>query len=221
VRVLPPEVVRYFVFRSAPDKTLFFDPVDGVTRLIDEYAELLAKEDKSEEDQRLIELSTNGVEPIISNIPFSHLVASYQAALKDPAKTLQIIERTEHGGLANNQQAVIKKELKFIDEWLNHWAPEDIRFELTNSVNAADFSEDEQKYLKELADKIQQAPTGADGEWFHKAIYDFKDSLSLEPKQLFTTLYKATIGKESGPRAGWFLSILPRDWLIKRLRLEA
>jgi len=25
--------------------------------------------------------------------------------------------------------------------------------------------------------------------------------------------------KASGPRAGWFLSIVPQDWLLKRLRL--
>jgi lysyl-tRNA synthetase class I len=29
------------------------------------------------------------------------------------------------------------------------------------------------------------------------------------------------IDKTSGPRAGWFLSILPRDWLVARLQLLA
>jgi lysyl-tRNA synthetase class I len=48
-----------------------------------------------------------------------------------------------------------------------------------------------------------------------------KDSTGLEPKELFQTLYQALIAKDSGPRAGWFLSILPHDWLIKRLRLKA
>ena len=43
----------------------------------------------------------------------------------------------------------------------------------------------------------------------------------MSPKQLFGVLYKVLIGQEHGPRAGWFLSILPRDWLIKRLNLEA
>jgi lysyl-tRNA synthetase class I len=48
-----------------------------------------------------------------------------------------------------------------------------------------------------------------------------KDTAGLSPKQLFGTLYKVLIDKESGPRAGWFLSILPREWLVKRLKLEA
>jgi lysyl-tRNA synthetase, class I len=42
----------------------------------------------------------------------------------------------------------------------------------------------------------------------------------MAPKELFTVLYRAIIGKNSGPRAGWFLSMLPRDWLVARLKLE-
>ena len=63
-------------------------------------------------------------------------------------------------------------------------------------------------------------PADADGAWFHNTIYAFKETAGLAPKELFTTLYRAVIGKTSGPRAGWFLSILPRDWLIRRLRME-
>jgi lysyl-tRNA synthetase class I len=74
--------------------------------------------------------------------------------------------------------------------------------------------------MKALADKIAAAPADADGAWFHNAIYELRDD-TTSPKELFTTLYTAIIGKTSGPRAGWFLSILPRDWLIKRLNLEA
>ncbi len=75
--------------------------------------------------------------------------------------------------------------------------------------------------MVQLADKVAKAPEDAGGDWFHKAIYEFKDSSGMEPKELFSTLYRAIIGKDSGPRAGWFLGILPRDWLLKRLRLEA
>lgn len=221
LQILPPEVLRFFVLRYGPEKQLFFDETDGVVRLIDDFAALLAKEDKSEDDQMLIRLSMAGVaQTTISNIPFSHLVASYQAALKDPAKTLDIIRRTEHKQTGDAQEETILQELKFIDNWLKNWAPDDAKFELAPKPPKI-LDEKEINYLKALADKIQAAPEDADGEWFHKAIYEFKDTTGLAPKQLFGTLYKALIDKESGPRAGWFLSILPRDWLIKRLRLEA
>jgi lysyl-tRNA synthetase class 1 len=220
VAVLPPEVARYFILRSSPDKLLFFDPQDGVVRLIDEYAELLAKADKTDSDKRLIELSSHGIEPTVSNVPFSHLVSSYQAALKDPTKTLEIIERTEGEAISPEQQAIIKAELVFIEQWLAKWAPEDVKFALADKADASQFTDEQKQFLSQLADKIAGAPKDADGEWFHKAIYELKEAGNLMPEQVFAPLYQALIGKNSGPRAGWFLSILPRDWLIKRLRLE-
>ena len=221
LQIMPPEVLRYFVLRFPPDKLLFFDETDGLVKLIDDFAALLANPDKTAEDQMLIDISTNGVpSTTISNIPFSHLVASYQAALKDADKTLEIIRRTEHKATVDAQQETIKNELKFIDNWLKAWAPDDIKFELQPKPPKV-ISEKEREYLLALAKKIQTAPDDADGEWFHKAIYDLRDSAGLPPKQLFSTVYKVLIGKDSGPRAGWFLSILPRDWLLKRLLLEA
>ena len=221
LQIMPPEVLRYFVLRYGPDKLLFFDESDGLVKLIDDFAELLAKADKTAEDEQLIAISLNNLpQTTVSNIPFSHLVASYQAALKDTDKTLEIISRTEHRQTVDAQEETIKNELKFIDNWLKSWAPDDVKFELASKPPKL-LSEPEREFLLSLAKKVQAAPADADGEWFHKAIYEFKDTTGLAPKHLFGAIYKVTIGQESGPRAGWFLSILPRDWLVKRLNLEA
>ncbi len=220
LKILPAEVVWFFVIRYSPDKLLFFDQEDTLIRLVDEFSELLAKDNKTASEKQLLELCLEGVEKqTVSNIPFSHLIASYQAALKNPEKTLEIISRTEHVGTAEKQREIIKTELEFIDQWLKTAAPDDVKFELADYV-PKNLSDKQKDFIKALADKVDQAPKDADGEWFHKAIYEFKDSSGMEPKELFVTLYKVLIGKDAGPRAGWFLSILPRDWLIKRLRLE-
>jgi len=218
--VLPPEVLRYFVLRYAPSKLLFFDSGQGTIKLMDDFAALAANEQRSESEDQILYVATLGSNnKTISRIPFSHIVASYQSALKDKQKTLQIISRTEHKETVQADEAIILRELDFIDAWLKHWAPEDVKFDLIKE--APDNLNNQQKeYLSQLAEKIEKAPDDADGEWFHKAIYEFKDSSELEPKELFTTLYQVIIGKNSGPRAGWFLSILPRDWLIKRLNLD-
>jgi lysyl-tRNA synthetase class 1 len=221
LQVMPPEVLRYFVLRVSPDKQIFFDENAGLVKLIDDFAALLAKPDKTKDEEMLIRLSLNNLpKGTISNIPFSHLVASYQAALKDPERTLEIIRRTEHAETVDEQQETIKNELRFIDTWLKEWAPDEVKFELSPKPPKV-ISEPEREFLLALAKKVAQAPADADGEWFHKAIYDFKDSSGMAPKQLFGAIYKVTIGQDSGPRAGWFLSILPRDWLVNRLRLEA
>ncbi len=220
VDMMPAEIVWYFILRAAPSKLLFFDEGETMMRLFDDFAALLAKPDKTADEQQLIELCTHDVLPTVSNIPFTHLVASYQASLKDADRTIDVIRRTEHAETAERDADIIRAELKFIDNWLTNRAPEDVKFELAESVNADDFSETERKFLQGLGGKVAQAPADADGQWFHNAIYEFKEELGLSPKDMFTTLYRALIGKTSGPRAGWFLSILPRDWLVARLSLE-
>lgn len=219
--MLPPEIVWFFILRAAPDKLLFFDEGETLMRLFDDFAALLAKQDRTESEQQLVELCMNDVaHPTVSNIPFTHLVASYQASLKNAQHTIDVLKRTEYAETAERDAEIIVNELQFIDAWLQKRAPEDVKFELTQTVNIADFTEQEQQFLRTLGDKVAKAPTDADGAWFHEAIYELKDQLGLQPKDMFTTLYRALIGKTSGPRAGWFLSILPRDWLVVRLHLE-
>jgi lysyl-tRNA synthetase class 1 len=218
--ILPPELVWYFVIRYSPDKLLFFDTGDTLARLFDEFAELLAKPEKSENEKQLIELCLQGVEtPTVSRVPFTHLVASYQASLRNAEQTMAVISRTEHADVVEQDTETIKAELRFIDTWLDREAPEEVKFALRDSVQASDFTDAEQTFFKALADKIASAPIDAEGTWFHDAIYQFKTD-EMGPKQLFQALYRLIIGKDSGPRAGWFLSILPRDWLVARLRME-
>lgn len=222
LKILPGEIVWYFLLRSSPDKLMFFDQGPTLIRLFDEFAELLAKPEKTEEEKLLIELCQYGIsQQTVSNVPFSHLVASYQASLKNPEKTLDVISRTEHKENVDKQREVILAELKYIDNWLNEWAPEDVKFSLAENVDMSKFNEQEKDYFAKLATKIESAPEDADGEWFHKTIYGMKDETGLDGKQLFVSLYQLLIGKDSGPRAGWFLSLLPKDWLLERLNLRA
>lgn len=219
--IMPAEVVRYFILGAPPSKRLYFDPVGGVVRLMDEYAALAAKPDKTQAEEQLLYICTRGgQEQTVSRVPFSHLVACYQAALRDPAKTLDIIRRTEHSQTADEDAAIIQNELRFIEAWLDKRAPEDVKFSLRESLDAGEFSDTERSMFAGLAEKVAAAPQDADGEYFHLALYTYKDELGMQPKEIFSALYRLLIGKTSGPRAGWFLSILPRDWLLARLRFE-
>ena len=134
-------------------------------------------------------------------------MTSYQAALKD-LQISRILGRTEYTEVVKEDADIIKAELKFIDRWLEKHAPDDVKFSLIDSVDAASFSDTEKQFMLALADKIAEAPEDADGGWFHLAIYEFKDSMGLQPKDMFTTLYRALIGKPR-LRAGWFFELFP------------
>ncbi len=218
VEILPPEVVRFFMLRYPPSKRLYLD-TQNIHRLIDEYEEFVAKSGKSEEEHSLLQICQTNLGPTVSSVPFSHLVASYQASLKNPDTTIELLKRNTQQPV-DEQAEVIKQQLKFVDKWLQKWAPEEVKFEIKNELNPNDFRAPEKEYFAELAEKTSKAPPKADGEWFHKAIYDIKEAKNLSSEEVFKPLYRLLIGKDSGPRAGWFLSILPRDWLIKRLKME-
>ncbi len=219
--IMPPEVVRYFILRAAPSKRLYFDPVNGVVQLMDEFAALAAKPDRTPNEAQLLYICTHGQDrKTVSRVPFSLLVASYQAALKDADKTLATIKRTEYAQVAEEDAQIIRNELAFIDKWLEIRAPEEVKFAPAEQVDAGQFSDSERAFLQKLGDKVAQAPADADGAWFHDAIYELKGESGLDPKAIFSALYRALINKTSGPRAGWFLSILPRDWLVARLHLD-
>jgi lysyl-tRNA synthetase class 1 len=219
--LMPPEVMRYLVLRASPLKRLYFDPVNGVVQVMDEFAAFAARHDRDQSEEQLLYISTRGIaKKTVSRVPFSLLVASYQAALKDVELTLQILSRGDYAEFVEADADIIRAELRFIDNWLQKRAPEDVKFSLLKDLPQIDLTSAQKSFLTALATKITDAPKNADGAWFHQAIYEFKSD-SLTPKQLFSTLYQLLIGKDSGPRAGWFLSILPRDWLVKRLQLEA
>jgi lysyl-tRNA synthetase class 1 len=220
--LMPPEVMRFYVFRAPPLKRLYFDPVNGVVQVMDEFAAFAAKEGRTADEEQLLDLSTRGLsKKTVSRVPFSHLVASYQASLRNEDRTLEVLRRTEYARTVDEDAGIIKAELRFIRNWLDKRAPEEVRFSLLETVDVHMYSEQEKAFFKLLGSKVAGAPEDADGAWFHDAIYELKDGTGLMPKEMFGALYRLLIGKTSGPRAGYFLSILPRDWLLKRLNLEA
>ena len=201
---------------------MFFGEGETLLRLFDEFAELQAKPHKTADEQQLLDLCLHGVsEPTVSNVPFSHLVNTYQASLKNPDRTLATISRSEYADIASKQAPIIRRELAYIDNWLQQWAPDQVKFELSQQIRKADFNENEVKLFTGLAKKFVQAPANADGQWFHAALYELKDELGMQPADVFSALYRLLIGKTHGPRAGYFLSILPQDWLLARLTFKS
>ncbi|MCK5547994.1 MAG: lysine--tRNA ligase, partial [Thermoplasmata archaeon] len=53
-------------------------------------------------------------------------------------------------------------------------------------------------------------------EEIHVLLYKIRDELDIEPRAVFSAVYTALLGKERGPRAGFFLKALDTDFLIKR-----
>jgi lysyl-tRNA synthetase class 1 len=57
----------------------------------------------------------------------------------------------------------------------------------------------------------------ASGEQWQAAIFAVAEEHGIDAKAAFNALYFAFLGRPNGPRAGWLLASLERDFVIRRL----
>ncbi len=221
--IMPPEMIKYFYLRYPGKKKIDFDPGLGLYRMMDEYSQVDRAVRAGEDHQfaPAYKLANEGIESHgMASIPFNHLVSIYQASLGDEAKIFVTLKRSGYEKEASEQANEIKQELVYVKNWLQEWAPEEVKFSLTESVPNG-LSNEEKQMLKSLADVFETEADGKDGQWYHELIHAEREKADLGAADAFKAIYKTLLGKESGPKAGWFLSILDKDFLIKRFRLEA
>jgi len=218
--VMPAEILRYFVIRSKPSKTLIYDSGVGLYTLIDEYSKVEeAVHDGQDHESAHAYAAANslGGERTIARIPFNHLVSTYQAAQGDEAEILKMLERTGFTAVVAEQKDVLLREIPYVKNWLTKYAPENVKFEVQQQLPDVGLSEGQEKFVSLLADSLEKSAE-LDGPQMHQTIYAAKEAADIKPGEAFQALYRLILGKDSGPKAGYFLSSLDRDWLIKRLR---
>jgi len=55
------------------------------------------------------------------------------------------------------------------------------------------------------------------GEELHTRLHDIRVEADIDPKEFFSAIYMTVLGKDSGPKAGWFLSVIDKEILEKLL----
>ena len=218
--VMPAEILRYFVIRNKPSKTLIYDPGVGLYTLIDEYSkveEAVASGQDHEFAHAYAAANSLGGERTIARIPFNHLVSVYQTAQGDEDQILALLERTGFEAAVKDQKDVLLREIPYVKNWLAKYAPESVKFEVQDEVPDVELSEGQKSFVGALADSLEKA-RDLDGPEMHQVIYAAKEAADIKPGEAFQALYRLILGKDSGPKAGYFLSSLDREWLIKRLR---
>lgn len=217
--VIPPEVLRYFTFKSRPERQLFFDTGLGLYNLMDEYAKtesetLTGNAPEFKEAWQISSLS--GKDHVISTVPFSHLVSTYQSARGDEEEILAILKRSGHEQAVSQQRDAIIKELAYVKKWLEDYAPENVKFEVLHDTPKIELTQTQNEFLSQLISKLDEIDFIPES--IHTSIYDVAIATDLGGKDAFTLIYQAFIGKDSGPRAGYFLSSLGKDFVLKRLK---
>jgi lysyl-tRNA synthetase class 1 len=213
LELVPPEALRYLVLRERPQRTIVFDPGLPLLQLVDEVDDAHAEG----RDERSLELSrAAGFDPV--GVPFKHLVVVAQAARFDLDAMVEILERTGYPGLSRE---AIAARLQFAQRWLARFAPEDLKFEVRESLpqEALALTPAQRGFLARLAEALRPEQ---DGEAVHALVYALaRDVTGAKPAELFQAIYLALLGKPRGPRAGWFVAALGAEFCAARFREAA
>ena len=122
------------------------------------------------------------------------------------------------------------RERELLDErrvaaraWLEGYAPERARLSVARDripdAGAEGLDPAQRQYLGDLAGALETPAW--DGESIQAAIFATASANDLPAGRAFAALYLAFLGRTSGPRAGWLLAALDRDFVVSRLREAA
>lgn len=226
LKMTPPEVLRFLIMKNKPSKHIDFDPGLGLLDLVDEYDEEervyfgVEEEKKGMKDlRRVYELSQpyKIPEKLPLQVSYRHLATIVQIS-RDWEKILEILRRTGQikEKLDKDDEERLKSRVKHVIYWLDNFAPDIIKFSLQETLPDIKLDDKQKEFLKAYLDLILS------GEWkaeeLHENVYTASKQSGINPKNGFKIMYKILLGKESGPRLGYFLTTLGKEFVVRRIK---
>ncbi len=224
LQVLRPELARFLMVRLHYREQKNFDPGgETIPRLYDEYDRaaraFLGQVDDAELARTFWYARVDGERPDVRRPRFSKVAYLLQI----PSVDLEEAVAEEKGDAPTSEdRAELRRRVEDAHLWLEHYAPESYKFEVQDALpaGAGSLSAAQRDFLARLAETLAAAPDWR-GEALHTQIHDLKGALGLPAPAAFSAIYRAFLGKESGPQAGWLLAALDREFVLRRLREAA
>jgi len=148
-------------------------------------------------------------------VPYRHLVSvaqvsdSFESAVKVLRRSMDLPD------ISTEDMEVLEQRLDCVRHWLNAFAPEEVLYTVSQERPDVEITDEERAYISVLRERL--AKTEWVGELVHNAIYNTAKEQGMQPKVCFMALYRLFINRRSGPKLGFFLSTLDRDFVLKRL----
>lgn len=209
LEIYEPEVIR-FLFASARPESEFSISFDlDVLKVYEDFDKIeriyFDKEEgkKLIKEKRIYELSCIEIpKKMPVQYTFRHLTSLVQLFDGDIKKVLTELDTKDKR---------IETRAKCALNWIEKYAPEDMKFKLQTEVNTK-FSDIEKKALRLLAVKLKNEYTE---DQLAEEIYNVAQEIKMEPKDFFKTCYKLLINKEKGPKLAAFIPIIGKEKVIK------
>ena len=210
LEVVQPEVLRYLISKTKPERHIEFDPGMPVVSLVDEYDHVEQEEGVEHRAYELSQTSTSA--PTV--VPFGHMVTSYQIAMGNMDVLMDVLKRSGYD--VSDKHAILVRA-ENVGNWLEKYAPPFMKFKVQEKLPAqvATFNDEQRAALGVLAEVMEHDWTALD---LHNEVYIVAQRCGINGNKLFQTIYQTILGAKSGPRVGYFLLTLDRKFVIKRFK---
>lgn len=216
--LLPLEIARFLFARTDYRSAIEFDPV-GTTAILDLFDEYdrcsIAFTENGDEDlARAFEMSQIKSLPKKEKVflPRFRDVVNYLQA--SPDKLDQIFAEIKGDSLTEIERSILAERAKYAQIWLDDYAPEDFKYQITKDTPSIKLDSDERKYLTGVADLVMKSLPEDD---LQQELYKLAQDQGIETKKAFRVLYQILIGKDHGPKAGILISANPKDKIMERI----
>lgn len=220
--LFPPEVGRFLFTRTDYSQSIEFEPAGtmAIPDLFDEYDRCWQSYINGQDK----DLAASFIFSQINQIPEKK--PTFLPRFRDIANFIQnssmdIFNRffeIKDERLTVEEKSILEERIKFGKIWLDHFAPDDFVFKLSESIPhiVTKLTSDQKKYLTELAKLLKTKEFTPDK--LQNELFVLSQKLKIPPKSAFESIYIALIGKTHGPKAGWFLTNYDKNIIIERLR---
>jgi lysyl-tRNA synthetase class 1 len=226
LNITPPEVLRFLLMNNQPNKHIQFDTGLGLLNLVDEYDKLekvyfgVEEEIKGMKDlKQTYELSQPYDIPktIPYQLPYRHLVTLVQIG-ENWNDVKKILQRTGQipKDLEKDDEKHLEVRAEHAKHWLKNYAPDMVKFKVKKQKPKIKLETEQTKFLTQLHEQLT-AEKWEPGN-IHNAIYTVSEKQKIPIKTAFKTIYQILLDQEKGPRAGYFLSNLDKDFVLKRIK---
>ncbi len=218
--LLPKKIFRFLLLSKKPMQAINFDPGgDTIPVLFDQYDKIAKSFWNGDNDDftRLFELVHKFNPPkskmylprfsivaVLSQMPHVNIENEFAKMKGQPLNDEELSE--------------LRERIAFAKRWLEKYAPEKYVFKLQNKLpeSAKNLSNEQKHALALLLDFVKNSKE-ISGQEMHTKLHDIKRETNINPKDLFGAIYLILLGKDNGPKAGWFLSVLDKKMLCSRL----
>ena len=222
--VAPPDIPRFFFFRTYPNKHKEFSFPGDMLPLMDEferferahYGEDQGFPEKEVEDaKRAYVLSRLSPPPAKKSlVGYQHLQVVCQVAKSWP-EAVAVLART--GMEVDVNDAETKTKFEKAASYVDLHFPLEKKFTLATEKPAVPLTDAQRKYASSLADQLSQLQQWSP-EVIHQVVHALGKESGLGAGAAFQTVYLSFLARTNGPRAGFFLSSLDKEFVVCRLR---